>query len=409
MTSIRHRARMGEAEKVAAVLPTPAANGGALSLSRAMWRVAAARVTGGNSVRLLVDGPETFGYMLELINKAEKSIDVEQYYWHHDEVGCGFCDALEAAAKRGVQVRVLVDWFGSAFKAVKRLKAVTQAGGEVRVFNPPGFRRWLGVLPRDHRKLLVVDGKVGVTGGIGIAEQWGKWRALGRSGAPWRDTAVAIAGPAASDLERAFLVMWHLAVGRRLTREERRARLQSAGAKVDARRAPPALVGVVEGMPGRTRVARALQLGAVAADKSIWLASAYFIPGYREVEAILGAARDGVDVRVLVPNKNDNQWVTAMARRYYKVLLRGGIRIWEWDGVMMHAKMSITDGLVTRIGSTDVNPLGVAINYELDAYIEDAGLGAAAEAQFLRDLDRSTEVRMLNGRVRRGSVEIESK
>ena len=175
MTSTRHRARMGEAEKAIAIPRTAAAHGGALSLSRAMWRVAAARVTGGNTVRLLVDGPETFGYMLELINQAETSIDVEQYYWHHDEVGCGFCDALEAAAKRGVRVRVLVDWFGSAFKAVKRLKAVTQAGGEVRVFNPPGFRRWMGVLPRDHRKLLVVDDRVGVTGGIGIAGSIRVW------------------------------------------------------------------------------------------------------------------------------------------------------------------------------------------------------------------------------------------
>lgn len=385
---------------------TAAPNDSALSLSRAMWRVAAARVTGGNRVRLLVDGPETFGHMLELINNAQSSVDVEQYYWHADEVGCGFCDALAAAAKRGVRVRVLADWFGSAYKAVKQLKQVTQAGGEVRIFNPPGFRRWLGLLPRDHRKLLVVDNKAGVTGGLGIAEAWGKWRPLRRTAAPWRDTGVSIVGPAATDLERAFLMMWHLAAGRRLTREERRARLMSGGAKVDVRRDPPALVGIVEGMPGRTRVARALQLGAVAADRSIWLASAYFIPGYREVESLLGAARDGVDVRILVPNKNDQQWVTGLSRRYYKTLLRAGIRIWEWDGVMMHAKMSVTDGRVTRVGSTDVNPLGVAINYELDAYIEDVGLGTAAEEQFLKDLDRSTEVKLQDGRIRRGSMQI---
>jgi cardiolipin synthase len=151
-------------------------------------------------------------------------------------------------------------------------------------------------------------------------------------------------------------------------------------------------------------VARALQLGAVTADKSIWLASAYFIPGYREVESLLGAARDGVDVRILVPNQNDQQWVTALSRRYYKPLLRGGIRIWEWDGVMMHAKTSVSDGRVTRVGSTDVNPLGVAINYELDVYIEDGGLGAAAQTQFLKDLDRSTEVRLDGGRIRRAGT-----
>jgi cardiolipin synthase len=394
------------AEPENAVIPVRgsyAHDGGALSLTRAMWRVAAARVTSGNDVRLLVDGPETFGVMLDLIHRAESSIDFEQYYWHFDDVGCDFCDALAAAAKRGVRVRVLTDWFGTQFSAVKRLRAVTQAGGEVRVFNRPGFRRWLGVLPRDHRKLIVVDNRVGVTGGVGIAEQWGRWSPLRRTSAPWRDTAVAIAGPAATDLQRAFLVMWHQAAGKRLTREEKRARLMSGGGRVDPRRDPPALVGLVEGIPGRTRVARALQLSAVSADRSIWLASAYFIPGYREVEALLGAARDGVDVRVLVPNRNDQQWVTLLSRRYYKVLLRGGVRIWEWDGVMMHAKMSVTDGRITRIGSTDVNPLGVAINYELDAFIDDPGLGAAAERQFLVDLDRSTEVQLQRGRIIRGS------
>jgi cardiolipin synthase len=217
---------------------------------------------------------------------------------------------------------------------------------------------------------------------------------------------VLIRGPAATDLERAFLVMWHLAAGKRLTREERRARLMSSGTRSDVLREPPALVGIVEGIPGRTRVARALQLSAVSADRSIWLASAYFIPSYREAESLLGAARDGVDVRVLVPNKNDQQWVTAISRRYYKVLLRGGVRIWEWNGVMMHAKTTVTDGRVTRVGSTDMNPLGVAINYELDAFIEDAELGAAAERQYLRDLENSTEVRLSGGAIRRASISV---
>ena len=377
-----------------------------ITLARALWRVAAARVTSGNSVRLLIDGPETFGAMHTLIANAQSSIDFEHYYWDPDEVGRGFADALATAAKRGVRVRVLLDWVGARGGTIKMLRAVSQAGGEVRVFNRPGFRRWLGLLPRDHRKVVVVDKRVGVTGGVSIAEMWGRWRplSLSRGGTPWRDTAVEIRGPAAIDLERAFLMTWRLAAGQRLTREERRARFAPT-ARVDPMREPLALVGIVEGEPGRTRVARALQLGAVSADSSIWLASAYFVPSFREAEALVGAARDGVDVRLLVPNRNDHQWVTHASRRYYRFLLRGGIRIWEWKGVMMHAKMSITDGQITRIGSTDLNPLGVAINYELDAFIEDPILGAAASTQFLKDLDGSTEVRLVNGRIIRMSTQ----
>jgi cardiolipin synthase len=372
-------------------------------MARALWRVAAARVTSGNDTRLLVDGPDTFAAMHTLIADARTSIDFEHYYWDPDEVGRGVADALSAAARRGVRVRVLADWFGARGGTLKLLKDITRAGGEVRVFNRPGLRRWLGLLPRDHRKVVVVDNRVGITGGVGIAEVWGKWRPLRRTGAPWRDTAVEIRGPAATDLERAFLVMWRLAAGQRMTRAERRARYASSGSRPDLSREPLALVGIVEGEPWRTRVARALQLAAVSADRSIWLASAYFLPSFREAEALVGAARDGVDVRVLVPNQNDHQWVTHASRRYYRFLLRGGVRIWEWKGVMMHAKMSVTDGRVTRIGSTDFNPLGVAINYEIDAFIDDPTLGSAAGDQFLRDLDGSTEVRLTGGKIRRMS------
>jgi cardiolipin synthase len=376
-----------------------------VSLARALSRVASARVTSGNDVHLLVDGPDTFSAMHAQIASAKHAIDFEQYYWAPDEVGRGFADALAAAAKRGIRVRIIADWAGARRGTLPLLREVARAGAEVRVFNRPGWRRWLGILPRDHRKVLVTDGKCGVTGGIGIAEVWGAWRPFRRKGPVWRDTAVEIRGPGATDLERAFLTMWRLSAGQRFTRAERRARKMEPGSRLERGREIPALVGIVEGEPGKTRVARALQLAAVAADRSLWIASAYFVPGIREAEALAGAARDGVDVRLLVPNKNDHQWVTSASRRYYRSLLRYGVRIWEWNGPMMHAKMSITDGRVTRIGSTDLNPLGVAINYELDAFIEDATLGKAAEEQFLRDLDGSTEVCLVDGRMLRRTTD----
>lgn len=362
-------------------------------MERALWRVAAARVTSGNAVRLLIDGAATFEAMHALIADAHTSIDFEHYYWDPDEVGRGFVDALAAAAKRGVRVRIIADWIGARHGTFKLLKTAARAGCEVRVFNRIGFRRWLGLMPRDHRKVVVVDNRAGITGGVGIGEVWAKkFSPIRRAVAPWRDTAVEIRGPAATDLSRAFLFMWRLAGGQRMSRAERRARLTPTGTQLSSEREPPALVAIVEGEPWRTRVARVLQLNAVGAERSVWLASAYFLPSFREVEALTGAARDGVDVRVLVPNKNDHQWVTGMTRRYYRHLLRGGVRIWEWRGPMMHAKMSVSDGRLTRVGSTDLNPLGVALNYEIDAFIDDPTLGAAASEQFLADLERSREI-----------------
>ena len=132
----------------------------------------------------------------------------------------------------------------------------------------------------------------------------------------------------------------------------------------------------------------------IAAERSIWIASAYFTPSWAEVEALTGAARDGVDVRVLVPSRNDHPWVTMLTRRYYRRLLTNGVRVWEWKGEMMHAKTSVVDGRWVRVGSTDFNMLGVAINYELDALVEDREIGSEAEERFLTDLEDSREVTM---------------
>ena len=145
----------------------------------------------------------------------------------------------------------------------------------------------------------------------------------------------------------------------------------------------------MEGEPGRYRVARSLGVTTIMARQSIWISDAYFMPSMEVLEALTGAARDGVDVRILVPSRGDHPWMIRATRRYYPRLLKNGVRIWEWGGEMMHAKTSVTDGRYVRIGSTDFNPLGVAINFELDAMIEDAALGAAASALFEEDMSRS--------------------
>jgi cardiolipin synthase len=361
------------------------------SFARGLWRVAAADVSSGNRVRLLRDGAPTFDAMIEMIDSAQSAVDLEQYIFRADEVGQRVADALTTAAARGVTCRVLVDWIGirgTPWSFFRRLRA---AGITVRVFNPFGWRRWLGVVPRDHRKLLVVDGARGVTGGIGIGKEW-RTGVLKRRRSPWRDTAVCIEGPAGADMTRAFEHMWKRSLGTERRSSERHMTRKSHGAHLDPTTDSPALVGVIEGEPGRLRVSRALQIQSVSAEKSIWIASAYFVPSFSEVEALTGAARDGVDVRLLVPSRYDHPWVRLMTVHFYRRLLMNGVRIWEWAGEMMHAKTSVVDSRYTRVGSTDLNPLGLAINFELDAVIEDAAFGEQAEQMFLADLDQSKEI-----------------
>jgi cardiolipin synthase len=367
------------------------------AFARGLWRIAAADVSSGNKVRLLHDGPATFDVMSEAIAAARESVVLEAYILRSDEVGHRIGDALIAAANRGVQVRVLSDWIGMRGVSTSYLTGLKKAGIVHRAFSPPGWRRWLGLIPRDHRKVLVVDSQIGVTGGVGIGNEWmGKTE---RHRGHWRDTAVRIEGPAAHDMQQAFNTMWERAIKRERRGSHRLTRRIARGAHLDPATAEPALVGIIEGEPLRLRVARALQMQAISAERSIWIANAYFVPSWSEVEAILGAARDGVDVRILVPQRNDHAWVSMLTRRYYRRLLTNGVRIWEWKGAMMHAKTSVVDSRWVRVGSTDLNPLGVAINFELDAVIEDARLGAKAEAMFLEDLDGSREVTMQHGRV----------
>ena len=367
------------------------ADGPRPSFSRALWRIASADVSSGNRVTLLRDGPGTFEAMLAMIDAAQESVEFEGYIYRRDEIGMRFADAFVRASERGVRVRVLMDWLGRLPTPASFFRKLKRENLDVRLFNPPGFRAWLGLLPRDHRKVLVVDGKSGVTGGIGIGLEW-NYGMIRRRKSPWRDTSIRIDGDAAKDLLQAFERMWARAHGRRAPRQ----RVMRAPSRsfLNTRFHPESLVGIIEGEPGKSRVSRAMQIQAVAAQKSIWIASAYFMPSSIEIEALSGAARDGVDVRILVPSRYDHFWLRGLMTRSYHRLLRNGVRIWEWRGEMMHAKTSVVDGRWVRVGSTDFNPLSVSVNYELDAVVEDSTLGSAAEAMFLEDLQKSKELRL---------------
>ena len=384
--------RASESRGGEAIAPPPGP-----SFARGLWRIAAADVSSHNKVRLLRDGPATFDAMVQLIESARTSVALESYIFRSDEVGRRFGEALTRAAERKVAVRLLLDYVGVRGTSRSFLRQLMRSGVDVQIFNRFGFRPWFGVVPRDHRKLLVVDETIGVTGGVGVGREW-TTGVLKRHRSRWRDTAVVIEGPAARDMIAAFETMWRRTVGRERRGSHRFLRRAARGSHLDPSTHMPALVGIIEGEPLRLRVSRALQIQAISAERSIWIATAYFAPSPSEVEALNGAARDGVDVRILVPSRNDHPWVSLLARRYYRRLLTNGVRIWEWQGEMMHAKTSVIDGRWVRVGSTDFNPLGVAINYELDAVIEDPELGEQAESMFLKDLESSDEVRLKGAR-----------
>ena len=183
------------------------------SFARGLWRIAAADVSSGNRVTLLRDGPATFDAMIALIESAREQVLLESYIVRSDEVGERFAVAMIDAAKRGVRVRLLSDWIGMRGTSRGWIARLRAGGVEVLVFNRPGFRRWFGLVPRDHRKLLVVDDIAGITGGVGLGVEWTTGVQKKRR-QRWRDTAVRISGPAALDMSKAFETMWRRGEGK---------------------------------------------------------------------------------------------------------------------------------------------------------------------------------------------------
>lgn len=360
-------------------------------LDQAFTRAAGASLIGGNRVRLLRDARENYPAWLEAVRGAERAILFENYMWCEDETGREFRDALIAKARAGVRVRVIYDWLGSLFRASARYwHALRSAGIEVRCFNPPRLAAPFGTLHRDHRKMLAVDGAVGVVTGLCIGRMWvGDPR---RGVPPWRDTGIEIRGPAVAEIERAFSQVWAV-IGPPLAAEELTPRhlIPEQG---------PVALRIVASEPGLSAVLRLDQLIAAAARRTLWLTDAYFagIPPY--VQALRAAARDGVDVRLLVPGTSDLSLLRPLSEAGYRPLLEAGVRVFEWKGSMLHAKTAVADGRWARVGSSNLNIASWIGNFELDALVEDAAFAAAMERMYLEDLDGSTEIVLRRRRFR---------
>lgn len=348
------------------------------SVACAINRAAGGRAVPGNQVALLIDGPETYRAMLEVIEQATRWVHFENYIIRSDVAGRRFADLLAARAREGIQVRVLYDWFGSAGTSRKFWRHLRNAGVEVLAFHPPQLVDVVRNLSRNHRKLVVADGNRAVLGGLCIGCEW-----TGEdTGQPWRDTAVDISGPAAAALDQTFVRVWEAAGGR-----------VPAGqvAGVVAPRGA-ANIRVISGEPGRERAYRTIELLAAGSVERLWITDAYLVAPPRLFQALRDSARDGVDVRLLVPGTSDLPLIRNLSRIGYRDLLRSGVRIYEWDGPMLHAKTILCDDRWVRIGSSNLNPSSLLGNYELDVLIEDPALADDMQAQFRRDIARSREV-----------------
>jgi cardiolipin synthase len=348
-----------------------------------------ARATGsplitGNGVRLLIDAKDNYPAWLEAIRGARRTIHFESFIIHEDDVGRQFAEALSAKAREGVKVRVVYDWLGAVGKTSRRFwRSLRDAGVEVRGFNPPRFDEPFGWFNRDHRKMISVDGNVGFVMGLCVGRDW-----VGRpekNQDPWRDTGVEIRGPAVADMDAAFARVWETACGEKIPPEHLPAResIEQGG---------DVAVRVIATEPNTVGLYRLEQLVAAGAREYLWLTDAYFVGTNMYVQSLRAAAQDGVDVRLLVPSASDIPVVSALSRANYRALLEAGVRVFEWNGPMIHAKTSVVDSKWARVGSTNLNVASWMGNWELDVTIEDEGFAKQMQETYCRDLENATEI-----------------
>jgi len=378
---------MTKANKFPKVIPAPSLPSRALA-EQVFSRTAGAPLVSGNRVRLLKDARENYPAWIEALEGAKKYIHFESYIIHGDEIGWKFAEILTRKAKEGVKVRVLYDWVGGLGKTPRRFwKNLRSQGVEVRCFNPPNFESPLSWVTRDHRKMIGVDGRITHVTGLCVGRMWVGYPE--RKIDPWRDTGIEIEGPAVADVEKSFAEVW-AATGPPVP----------AGEIPERDSIPPAgdiSLRIIATVPNSAGMYRLDQLIAALARRSLWLTDAYFIGSTSYIQALKAAARDGVDVRLLVPGATDIPILRAISRAGYQPLLESGVRVFEWNGPMIHAKTAVADGRWARVGSTNLNVSSWMGNYELDAAIEDRFFAEAMEEMYQEDLQKATEILLRKG------------
>jgi cardiolipin synthase len=353
----------------------------------------------GNALRLLHDGSAAFPEMLAAIAAATEQVLLEMYWFGSDSIGRKFAEALAAAARRGVEVSIIYDAVGSVGASDDMFAALMQAGARVIEFNPiaPWKRRFrLSKLTRrDHRKILVVDGRVGFTGGINLADYWLP-REVG--GAGWRDDMVRIDGPAVQGLCDCFAQVWARLRGPKLLLSGF-GRAQPTARPARARGQAVQVLGQ-RFLRTQRQISRAYLHYLRRAERRIFIANSYFVPDGRVLRALCGAARRGVDVRIIVPGQSDVDIVRHASRAVWGRLLRAGVHIFEWDESVLHAKSAVVDGMWSTIGTFNFDYFSLRLNLEVNVSVLDARFASALEASFMRDFAECREVSLVDFRFR---------
>lgn len=350
---------------------------------RRLLRATDVRFTSGNRIDLYGEGRPALEAMLEAVRGARQRVHLETYIFRADEIGRRFLDALAERAAAGVEVRLLVDGFGSLGLDPGALDELRQAGGDAVVFNPLGriYPRW-APRRRDHRKILCVDERVGFVGGMNVGDEY--WYGLGRR-AGWRDAHVRLRGPAVSLLDAVFLESWFRADGPdRPWVGLAEPKTQSGGERVAV---------VADGPTYHRRRMRDLLIGALErARHNARFATPYFVPGRRLRGAIADAAVRGVRVEILLAGATDHPLLRWAARDRLAALLPVGVRAFEYEQAMMHAKAAVFDGATALIGTSNLDRQSLQHSYEVNLVVEGPGLPVRLEEMLAHDMARAREI-----------------
>lgn len=350
----------------------------------------------GNKVTLLIDGPATYASMFAAIRQARDHINMETYIFENDETGKQFVNLLLERQKHGVQVNLLYDSVGTLNTPREFFQPLLDAGVQVLEFNPvnPALaRKGWEVNQRDHRKLLVVDGKVAFVGGINISSVYSsgsfhKRRTPPREDAsdvPWRDTQVRMDGPVVAEFQKMFISTWESQHGPALAPRNYYPRMDNQGSEI--------VRGIGSSPDDPYSVIYATFISAIQhAESRVYLTNAYFIPDPQLREALKDAVKRGVDVRLVLPSKSDSALVLYASRSFYHELLEGGIKIYERQDALLHAKTALIDSVWSTIGSTNLDWRSFVYNQEINAVILGQQFGAQMQAMFERDLAASKEI-----------------
>ena len=336
----------------------------------------------GNKIQLLNNGDEYFPAMLGAIQAARKTVNFEAYIFASDSTGEKFRDALCERARNGIEVRVLLDGIGSGWGLRNSdVRLMKKAGCKFAYYHPTHSWRVDRTNRRTHRRVLVVDGGLGFTGGVGFRDNWS---GHAQDTHHWRDIHLRIEGPLVAELQAAFQEHWVKAFGEALTGAGQFPKLEQTG-DLKAQVVPSSSFTMAP-------VPLAQAVAFTAAEKRIYITNSYCTPTDDQVEQLVKAVKRGVDVRILLPGPNNDQPLTKSAgRAAYGQLLEGGVKILEYQPTMIHEKSMVVDGIFSMVGSSNLDARSSEINEELDVAIYDRNFGAEMESIFERDEKESRE------------------